>query len=339
MYDVSTENRPASGRSRTDKADALKAKAERKLTAKARAEQRKVEKATEKAERLREAAARDAEAATRAAERARKRAAQAARHDRAAEVAAAKQAQLDAWATAFSPVDIWTRAEPGDRKPRFTRDQIAAAAVRIADEEGFAALSMRRLAAELGAGTMTLYHYVRTKDELMALVNDLVLGEVAMPEGQRLPSTWREAVMVNAQRTRDALLRHPWVLELSDEPPVGPNGVRHFDQTMESLQSLDVDLTERVEIAMLVDEYVFGYCVQRRQSRDNHPTDLNDRVLSFVHSLVQSGRYPTLSALTDRLGFMQAWHSIQTSIDDEARFERNLLRILDGIEAGLHRRR
>ena len=74
--------------------------------------------------------------------------------------------------------DVWTRPEPGARRTKFTREEIAAAAVKIADEEGFDALSMRRLAAELDAGTMTLYHYIRTKDELLAIVNDSVMGEL-----------------------------------------------------------------------------------------------------------------------------------------------------------------
>ena len=54
--------------------------------------------------------------------------------------------------------------------------------MRIADAEGFDAVSMRRIAAELDAGTMTLYHYVRTKDELLTLVIDAVMGEVVVPD-------------------------------------------------------------------------------------------------------------------------------------------------------------
>ena len=73
---------------------------------------------------------------------------------------------------------VWTRTEPTGRQPRFTRDQIAAAAIRIADAEGADALSMRRIASELDAGTMTLYHYIRTKDELLALVGDAIMGEM-----------------------------------------------------------------------------------------------------------------------------------------------------------------
>ena len=58
---------------------------------------------------------------------------------------------------------IWALAAPGDRKPRYTREQIADAALRIADTDGFDAVTMKRIAAELGASTMTLYYYVRDK--------------------------------------------------------------------------------------------------------------------------------------------------------------------------------
>ncbi len=89
---------------------------------------------------------------------------------------ARKTARLDELSAQLAAFDVWTRPGPGSRKPLFSRDEIAAAAVKIADEEGFDALSMRRLAAELDAGTMTLYHYVKTKDELLSLVSDRLMG-------------------------------------------------------------------------------------------------------------------------------------------------------------------
>src|ERR1700723_3245148 len=64
---------------------------------------------------------------------------------------------------------IWTRPEPAARRPRFSREQIAAVALAIADADGFAAVSIRRVAAELGSGTMSLYRYISTKAELAAL--------------------------------------------------------------------------------------------------------------------------------------------------------------------------
>ena len=116
---------------------------------------------------------------------------------------------LDRLAAHLETIDVWTRADRNMRKPRFNRDDIAAAAIRIADAEGFEAVSMRRLAAELDAGTMTLYHYVRTKDELLTLVFDALMGEVALPPGQRIPREWRAAITLIARRSRDALRRHP----------------------------------------------------------------------------------------------------------------------------------
>ena len=109
----------------------------------------------------------------------------AAKHERMADTpakaATQRAAALDHLASHLGALDLWTRAEPPAAGPASRRDDIAEAAVRIADTEGFDALSMRRLAAELDAGTMTLYHYVRTKDELLTLVTDAVMGEVVVP--------------------------------------------------------------------------------------------------------------------------------------------------------------
>ena len=66
--------------------------------------------------------------------------------------------------------DVWSRAETPRRRPRLSRTAIAQAAIAVADAEGFDAVSMRRIAVELGVGTMSLYHYVRTKDELLMVV-------------------------------------------------------------------------------------------------------------------------------------------------------------------------
>ena len=100
--------------------------------------------------------------------------------DRVAKKTKHKAEVLDRIGEGLGTFDLWTRTEPSPRKPRFTRDDITAAAVRIADTEGFDALSMRRLATELDAGTMTLYHYVRTKDELLTLAVDEVMCEVVL---------------------------------------------------------------------------------------------------------------------------------------------------------------
>src|SRR5262244_701385 len=120
---------------------------------------------------------------------------------------------------------IWARPEPGGRRPRFTRQQIAAVALAIADAEGFDAVSMRRIAAELGAGTMTLYYYVRTKDELIALMDDAIMGEILIPEDE-IPEGWREGMAEIARRSHAIFVRHPWSLESLRNAEGGPNALR-----------------------------------------------------------------------------------------------------------------
>lgn len=234
---------------------------------------------------------------------------------------------------------VWTRPDRGRRRPRHTRDEIAAAAIRIADTEGFEELSMRRLASELGAGTMTLYHYVRTKDELLALVHDAIMGELLVPGD--LPGDWRSALTLIAHRARDAIRRHPWVLDVHDDPAPGPNGVRHWDQSMQAVSSLDLSLGERFELVTAVDEYVFGFCLMERANAvgEGAPGPELGGLREYVDGLIASGDYPTLAAMWDDPGLDETWAQLQRQIADPDRIDRNLQRLLDGFEADLGRRR
>src|ERR1700728_2329250 len=90
-----------------------------------------------------------------------------------------------------------------------SRDKIAAAAIAVADAEGFASVSMRRIAEDLGVGTMSLYYYVKTKADLIGAMDDAIMAEVLVPS---LPTNWRPALVAIATRTRDAFMRHPWAL-------------------------------------------------------------------------------------------------------------------------------
>ena len=253
------------------------------------------------------------------------------KHEQMAAKAAKRAEAFDHLASHLGALDVWMRSEPRGRRPRFTRDDIAAAAVRIADTEGFGALSMRRLAGELGAGTMTLYHYVRTKDELLTLVSDTVMGEVVVPPDEPLPTDWRAAVTVLANRSRAALLRHPWILDIADDPPIGPNSVRHFDQTLEAVSSLDVDLTTKLDIVSAVDEYVFGFCMMERNNLQGDP-HADEYMVDYVSGLLSTGTYPQLAKMADEIGLAEGWARIEAHFRDPDRFDRSLARLLAGIE-------
>jgi AcrR family transcriptional regulator len=236
---------------------------------------------------------------------------------------------------AHDVLDLWTRTEPGARKPRFTRDEIAAAAVRIADDEGIGALSMRRLAAELEAGTMTLYHYVRTKDELLTLVTDAVMAELLVPDDE-MPADWRDAMTLLAHTSRAALVRHPWVFDIVDDPAVGPNGVRHFDQSLQAVASLPGTLEDKLDVIAAVDEYVFGYCLHARNDFADGDGPKDDRAMvRYVAELARGGGYPRISALIEAHGVEPLWHKVSAHGRDEHRFDRNLARLLDGIHRDL----
>jgi AcrR family transcriptional regulator len=260
----------------------------------------------------------------------------AARQEQIAAKATRKAKALDRATEHINALDLWTRPAPITRRPRFTRDEIAQTAMRIADREGFAAVSMRRIANELDAGTMTLYHYIRTKDELLTVVVDAVMGEVVIPATETIPADWRRALTMVAERTRAALERHPWILDIADDPAVGPNSVRHFDQSLQAVASLQLPLTEKFDIVRAVDEYVFGYCIQHRNSQLSAEPSFDDDMIAYVHGLVETGDYPQLAAVTAEYGLEQGWRLIDEHMRDPRRFERNLARLLDGIAADVN---
>jgi AcrR family transcriptional regulator len=252
--------------------------------------------------------------------------------DRISEKAKEQADYLEHWAARLEAIELWMRDEPGRRQARFTRGDLARTAIRIVDAEGIDALSMRRLAAELGAGTMTLYHYVRTKDELFNLVSDEVMAEVLLPEGYELPADWQEAIVVIASRSRDVMRRHPWVFDLSSDLSLGPNSVKHMDQTLAAVAGLDLPLAAKLDVVVAVDEYVFGFCLQERggwASTDEQRAAMS----SYVEELLGSGDFPQLTRYVQELGVDAVWQAFEDQGSDADRFERNLRRFVAGIAA------
>jgi len=235
---------------------------------------------------------------------------------------------------------IWGRPEPGTRRPRHTREQIATAALAIADRDGFDALSMRRVAAEVGAGTMTLYHYVRTKDDLVELMDDAIMGEVLIPDGE-LPATWREAMRAIAHRSYGAFVRHPWALKALSGRRGGPNGMRHFEQSLASVASLDLDTRAKLELIAIVDDYVFGFVFRTGEMADSFGKTASEEVIAELlphfEAQVHSGEYPHIEALFGDGDTRATWELVVETMTAATRFEEGLECLLDGIEARLIR--
>jgi AcrR family transcriptional regulator len=237
---------------------------------------------------------------------------------------------------------IWARPGPGERKPAYTREQIAAAAMRIADAEGTDAVTMRRVATELGAGTMTLYHYVANKQELLALMDDAMMGELLVPDDELSPD-WREGLAQIARRSYAVFRRHPWLVEHlgeeDDRGPGGPNGLRHFEQSLKVAASAGLDDFDRLELVALVDDYVFGHAIRARemagdtQQSEEHIASM----LAYLEAQLGTGEYPHIAEMAgdDIRGTFERFSKLAA---DGTRFERGLQRLLDGIALHLDRR-
>jgi AcrR family transcriptional regulator len=222
---------------------------------------------------------------------------------------------------------IWSRPEPGARRAGYTRDQLARTALAIADAEGIEALSMRRVARELGAGTMTLYHYVRNKDELIELMDDAMMGELIVPDDE-MPSDWREA------------------LAAKDAPPggsVGPNAMRHFEQSLAAVAGTGLDPAGQFEIIGLVDEWVLGFALRDTylapDGRAAVSSEWTDSLVSYIDSQLATGEFPHVREWVGDGGTRAAVDGIVEMMQGEDRFERGLVVLLDGIALDIERRR
>ncbi len=233
------------------------------------------------------------------------------------------------------------REEPGTRRAGLSREQIGATALRIADADGFDELSMRRIARELGAGTMSLYHYVRSKDELLALMWDAVIGELIVPD-EELSGDWRDALSKIARATRRAFKNHPWIFEAMGEPAQsGPSGLKHFEQSLTAVSELRIPPRERLELVGLMDDYVFGFSLREvlQESYDAQgDPNMAESGLAFFESQLATGEYPNVSKVF-RGDLREAMERVMENFTgdraNDRRFERGLKILFDGFEKKL----
>jgi AcrR family transcriptional regulator len=171
-----------------------------------------------------------------------------------------------------------------NKKSRLSREKIASAALAIADSEGFSAVSMRRVAQELNVGTMSLYHYVKTKDDLIAVMDDALMGEALLPS---IPEGWQHALMEIATRTHALFLRHPWALSAMLTAPPGLNAMRHMEQCLKALAKTRMTSEQKLTLLAMIDDFVFGHAL--REAADDTTIDLE-----FVDAQMATGAFPQL---------------------------------------------
>jgi AcrR family transcriptional regulator len=153
---------------------------------------------------------------------------------------------------------IWFRSERARRGPRPTlsREEITRIAIELADGEGLDAVSMRRIAAKLGAGATSLYWYVHSKDDLYELMVDEVVGEIRVPE----PSgDWQHDLREMARAIHAMLQRHPWMVLLGIRPIMGPRTRRFGDFAPRVFDPLDLDAPTRIKVLATLNNFLYGF--------------------------------------------------------------------------------
>jgi TetR/AcrR family transcriptional regulator, tetracycline repressor protein len=198
------------------------------------------------------------------------------------------------------------RGSPRRRDP-LTREAIVDAAMRVLDAEGLDGLSMRRLGEELGTGAASLYWHVGSKDGLLDLLLDRVIGELAVPDPD--PQHWREQLKETARAMRATILRHRDVVRISiGRIPMGPNSLRYSERVLAILRAGGVPDDLAVAGYLLLFSVVNGFTMDETGEGGEPPADqppldeAGAMVRDYMASLPPT-RFPNLVGLADHFAF------------------------------------
>ncbi|NUP49471.1 MAG: TetR/AcrR family transcriptional regulator [Catenulispora sp.] len=256
-------------------------------------------------------------------------------------------------ATAAAP-SVWERMaqSPPAHRPALTHVMIAEAALRIADAEGLTAVSMRRLATELGVSAMTCYRYVSGKDDVIELMLDTVRKGMLLEPGELAgdgpgddpddkpgdgAEHWRRVLRASAMRFRGVILKHPWMTDLPGRILFAPTPafLAVAEQNLAALDGLGLTLAQMTDITGAVTAYTragtHDEVTRRRLSAPEgwtSPRDARDANTARLAWLLTNGDYPL---------YERSLREGAPRPDEQARFEFGLDCLLDGIAARMSR--
>ena len=230
-------------------------------------------------------------------------------------------------ATADGPA-AGPKAGPPKEDVDLSRERIVRVAIGIADAEGVAQLTMRRIATELGVATMSLYRHVGGKDDLLVQMMDTVLGEEPLPATP--PDGWRARLEFSSRLQWKGFRRHPWLapaLSLT-RPQLVPNGMRHTEWALRALEGLGLTQQQKIHIHIALFSHVRGLALslepEAQAEQDSGMTSdewMETRQEEFF-AVMRGGDFPMmLEVFKDDL-----------DMDLDELFEFGLGRFLDGLE-------
>ncbi|WP_405982896.1 TetR/AcrR family transcriptional regulator C-terminal domain-containing protein [Streptomyces sp. NBC_00158] len=213
-----------------------------------------------------------------------------------------------------------------------TLGRIVGAAVTVADTEGLAAVSMRRVAAELGVATMSLYRHVADKDDLLTQMMDGVMAEHPLPAEP--PEGWRKAIELAARQLWDLFRRHPWLAPALSvtRPQMITSALPYSEWMLATLHTHGLDLRSAFTAHLTLLNYARGIAVNLEAEREAEAhsgldsEEWMDTQEPALLAILGTGRFPVLSRLATA-GY---------DLDLDALFEFGLQRLLDGLAALLN---
>jgi AcrR family transcriptional regulator len=176
---------------------------------------------------------------------------------------------------------------------RLNKERILRAAINLVDEGGLDALSMRNLGELLGAGTMSLYNHVASKDEILDGIIDLVAREIHVPKPG---ADWRASMRQRAISTREVILRHPWAARLIEsQTNLGLTRLLLLDATLGSLRRAGFGVEAAARALLLMDSYIYGFTLQETSWRFDTSSAVG--AAETLRSQVAAPSFPHLNEL------------------------------------------
>jgi AcrR family transcriptional regulator len=209
-----------------------------------------------------------------------------------------------------------------------TRERIVAAGIAIADKDGLAKVSVRRIAAQLDSSPMSLYHYVPSKRDLLNLMLDAANADFEWPA--KAITDWRGVLCHFAWESRRCLKKHPWVNQLhAADPEYGPESIRILEWLLTRLANVGLDVSAAIQVIRVLYVFVNGFVAAEgsgssvRKSDGRRPS-VNQP--TFANAILATGNYPNVARFIE----------MTAEIPDDQGFERALNLILNGVAAEIH---
>jgi AcrR family transcriptional regulator len=218
------------------------------------------------------------------------------------------------------------------REP-LSKERVLHTAVELADSGGLEALTMRRLADELGVGVMSLYYYVPHKDELIEGMVELVFGEIQLPPTE---VDWKQAMRQRAISTRDALNRHRWAVGLMESNPrPGPQSFRVHDAVLGCLRKAGFSIELTIQAYSVLDAYIYGFALQEKTTPFDDAAGAAAVATEQVREFAADAEQQQSATLADEFPYLAevvAGHVAKVGYDFAQSFEYGLDLILDALE-------